>query len=82
MKTWFYSLFYFICSLVMFYLHSVSQVRKTTLRLSLRASVRPEQQQNYEKKKKTFLEKYILRTDFKEVTDFANLSSPYFFFIL
>lgn len=36
----------------MFYLHSVSQVRKTTLRLSLRASVRPEQQQNYEKKKK------------------------------
>lgn len=32
------------------------------------------------RKKKTFLEKYILRTDFKEVTDFANLSSPYFFF--
>lgn len=52
MKTWFYFLIYFICSLVMFYLHSVSQVRKTTLRLSLRASVRPEQQQNYEKKKK------------------------------
>lgn len=52
MKTWFYFLIYFICSLVMFYLHSVSQVRETTLRLSLRASVRPEQQQNYEKKKK------------------------------